>query len=100
MGVLSIRSLRQPSHKIKVLRSVQAQGIAIEQVRNQGIVSVRSILISHQLAVLPDANDVGEEEDRGIFVHFLALGLRDISFDAADFDGGSCGLASVECQWM
>ena len=53
-------------------------------------------MISHQLAILPDANDVGEEEDGGVFVDRLPLGLGDVGFNAADFDGAACGIASVE----
>ena len=85
MRIVAISSLCQPLHKVKSLGRVQADGVAIEQVRHEGVVSIGSELIGHQLAVLPDANYVWQVENRGILVHSLALGLCDVGFDAADF---------------
>jgi hypothetical protein len=96
MRVVAISSLCQPLHNIKPRRGVQADGIAIEQVRHEGIVSIGSELISHQLAVLPDADYVWQVENRSILVHDLALGLCDVGFDAADFNRAAGELASVE----
>lgn len=96
MGVISTRSLGQPSHKIEIIGSVQAQCIAIEQVRNDGVVSVGSELIGHQLAVLPDTDDIWEEENGCVLVNCLAFRFSNVGFDtSSNFDGRSCRLASV-----
>ena len=101
MGIISTRSLRQPSHQIEPVRSVQGQWIPVEKIGYEGVVSVLSILISHQSAVLPDSDDIGEEENRSVFVHCLAFGFGDVGFDATDFNGGSCGLtAACVSVWL
>ena len=58
-------------------------------------------MVGHQLGVLPDTDDVGEEEECGIFVNCFAFGLRDVGFDAAgDFGLGARWFTTVaiNCQ--
>jgi hypothetical protein len=95
VGIVSTRAFRQPCHKIESLRSIQAQWIAIEQIRDDGIVSICRELISHQLAVLPDTDHIGKVNDRGILVYGLSLWLGNVGLDAANLGEGSCGFASV-----
>jgi hypothetical protein len=43
-------------------------------------------LISHQLAVLPDTDDIWEKNDRGIFMNSLSLGFSGVGFDAINLE--------------
>jgi hypothetical protein len=95
MRVIPARPLREPTLEVKVRRSVQAQCITVKQIRDECIVSISGELVGHQLRVLPDADYVGEKEDRGFFVDGLACGLGDVGFDVADFDGFAGWLAAV-----
>src|SRR5450756_2251113 len=72
MWIIAPSSLRQPLHQIEISRSIDLQRIAVEQIRDDGVVSVGGELVGHQLRVLPDADYVGEIEDRGVFVDGLA----------------------------
>jgi len=96
MGVLSINTFLQQFHDLESLRSVERNWVSIEQIRKDGIVSIGGVLIGHQLAVCPDTNHIGEEQNSGIFVYCAAGGLGDVGFDVADLDGLSGGLTSVK----
>lgn len=61
--VFATRALGDPFHKVKVSLAVQRQRIAVEDVWNQHGVSLGGVVVGQQLAVLPDANDVGDEEN-------------------------------------
>lgn len=61
--VVATRALGDPFDKVKVALAVQRQRIAVEDVRQQHGVSLRGKVVGQQLAVLPDANDVGDEEN-------------------------------------
>ena len=86
--------LRQPPGEIKVVGSVDLQGVAPEEIRDDGVVPIGGELVGHQLRVLPDANHVWEKDDRGIFVDSLACRLGDVGFDIADFDAFAGWLAA------
>lgn len=75
--VVSTSSLRQPRHQVEAIGPIEGEGIAIEKVWDDGIVPVGGVLVCHQLGVLPDTDDVWEEEDRGVLVDGLAGGLGD-----------------------
>lgn len=95
MGIIAPGALRQPSHQIKPRRTIQTQWIAIEQVRDESVVAISGVLIGHQLRVLPDPDNVGEEEDSSVLVDGLAGGFGYVGFDAANFDGFAGWLAPV-----
>jgi hypothetical protein len=95
MWIVPARSLRQPLHQIEISRSIDLQCIAVKQIWDDGVVSVHSQLVGHQLRILPDSDYVGEIEDRGVFVNVLTSGLRDVGFDATDFNGFAGWFTSV-----
>lgn len=95
MWIIPARSLGQPLHQIEISRSIELQCTAVKQIWDDGVVSVDSELVGHQLRVLPDADYVGEIEDRGAFVDVLTGGLRDVGFDAPDFNGFAGWFTSV-----
>jgi hypothetical protein len=87
--------LRQPRREIKICMPVKCQLITVKQIRDQGVVSVGGELVRHQFRVLPDADYVGEKQDRDVFVDGLSGWLRDVGFDIADFDGFAGWFAAV-----
>jgi hypothetical protein len=95
MWIIPACSLGQPLHQIEISWSIDLQRIAVKQIWDDCVVSVASELVGHQLRVLPDADYVGEIEDRGAFVDVLTGGLRDVSFDAPDFNGFAGWFTSV-----
>lgn len=52
--------------------AVEGQRIAVESVDNQGVVAVGGELVFHEMAVLPDAENVWGVEER----HIMFLGRR------------------------
>jgi hypothetical protein len=58
MRIITIGSLCQPTHEIKAFRLVETHWVTIEQVNNKSIVSIGGELICHQLAILPDGDDI------------------------------------------
>lgn len=96
MRVLAIAALIEPLHEIKVLGSVERNRIAIEQIQEQTGVSIVSIRISHQLAVLPDADDVRQIQNCSARVAFALGGSSKISINrASDLDHLTLGLTPV-----
>lgn len=61
--VVAIRALGDPFDKVKVSLAVQRQRITVEDVWQQHGVSLRGKVVGQQLAVLPDTQDVGDEEN-------------------------------------
>jgi hypothetical protein len=53
-------------------------------------------LIGHQLAILPDTNNIWEVKNRSVFVDGLSGWFCDIGFDVADFEGLSGWLAATK----
>ena len=80
---LLLRVLGAPGHEVEIWGTVQGEGIATEGIHDNGVVSVRGVLIGEQLAVFPDADDIGEEENGAVFVHCFALGLSYVGVVAA-----------------
>jgi hypothetical protein len=52
-------------------------------------------LVGHELGVLPDANHIGQVEDRSVFVDCLSGRRGYVGFDAADFDEFAGGFTAV-----
>jgi hypothetical protein len=52
---------------------VQGHWVTIKEVEDDGVVPVGSKLISHQLGVLPDTDDIWKIEDCGILVDGISL---------------------------
>lgn len=63
MGVVSIAALGHPAHEVEVVGAVKRERVAVEDVENQGEVALGGQLVGHELGVLPDADDVGEEKE-------------------------------------
>lgn len=74
MRVVAVRALLEPGEELEALGWVQGDRVAIEQVDDQSQVAVGGELVSHKLAVLPDANDVWEVEDCGVLVRRGGIG--------------------------
>jgi hypothetical protein len=63
VGVLAAGSLCPPSLKVKVGGSVELECIPVKLVDDHAKVSVGGKLVRHEFAVLPDADDIGDEQD-------------------------------------
>ncbi len=71
MRVLAVGALLEPLHEIEFLRAVEGDGIAIEHVEEQGQIAIGGKLIGDELAVLPNANDVRDEQDADALVRLV-----------------------------
>lgn len=101
MGVVASAALGQPRHEVKVAGRVEGDRVAIEDVNDQCQVAVGSELVGDQLAVLPDADDVGDEQDAGILVCLVGLGSGQVGGVLADLDvltGGCASASSIISQ--
>lgn len=95
VGVVAGAALGEPGHEVKVGGAVEVERVPVEDVDDEGQVAVGGELVGHQLAVLPDADDVGDVQDAGILVRLLALGHGQVAGVLADLDVLSGGRASV-----
>jgi len=66
--VLAIRAMVEPLHEIETFRSVERQGISVEHVDDDGVVAVGGELVGNELAVEPDADDIGDEDQADALV--------------------------------
>jgi hypothetical protein len=90
VGVVALGALGQPGHEVEALGAVQGNGVAVEDINDQGEVAISGKLVGHQLAVLPDADDVGDVEEANALV--LVVGRRRGEVGvvlAGDLDGGA-----------
>lgn len=78
--VVAPGTLGEPGHEVKVVWAVELKSIAVEKIRHDGVVAVGGELIGHQLGVLPDTDDVWQEENRLLSLNLL-LWLGDVSLD-------------------
>lgn len=68
MRVVAGRALGNPSHDVEALRSRVSDLVAVKEVGDHAGVAVGGELVGHQLAVDPDAEDVGHVDDAGVLV--------------------------------
>ncbi len=68
VGVLPVGALGQPLHEVEALGVVQRHRVAIEDVGDDAVVAVGGELVGHELAVLPDADDVGNVDQADALV--------------------------------
>lgn len=94
VGVLAVRAASEPLHEVEVGGAVEREGVAVEDVDDEGVVAVGGEVVGHQLAVLPDADDVWDVQQRHAVV-LLALGLGDVGVVLADLGLGAGGLTAV-----
>lgn len=96
--VVAIGALSEPLHDIR--RRGVGELVAVEDIDDDGVISVLGELVGHKLGVLPDAEDVGDVE-QGDTIMLLALWLGYISVVLAYLDGLASGLAAVgvESGW-
>ena len=103
MRVVASGAFGHPSHKIKVFGPVEGNRVAVEDVNDESQVAVGGQLVSHELAVLPDANDVGDVEQtdaivglvegrRGEVTVILASNFDDLAFGSAPGSNKSDGV--------
>jgi len=96
MWILPVGALHNPFMNVKTGRArAERQRIAVEDVDDECDVAVGRELVGHQLAVLPDADHVRQEEDAGASVGFVGGRLGEVGVIGADFDqlagGGAPG---------
>lgn len=60
MGVLAVGTFVQPLHDVETLRAVQGKRVTVEDINDDGVVAVGGEVVGHQLAVLPDADNIGD----------------------------------------
>jgi hypothetical protein len=95
--VVASRSLGHPGPKVKVARPVQAEGVAVEDVGHQDGVALGGKIVGQQLAVLPDANDIGDEEDALALASLVGGGSGQVGVNVAvDLDVLALGLTPRE----
>jgi hypothetical protein len=68
VGVLPVTALLDPPEEVKPLRLVQGDGVPVEDVEHQSGVPLGGEFVGHELAVLPDANDVGNVDDAAVLL--------------------------------
>lgn len=99
MRVVAGRALGHPGPKVKVAGPVKAEGVAVEDVGHQDGVALGGEVVGQQLAVLPDADDVGQEEDALALASLVGGGSGQVGVDVAvDFGDFAFGLTPrVRC---
>ena len=66
MRVLAVGPMLHPSHDVEIGRPVHIQGVAVEEIDHECCVACRREAVGHELAVLPDADDIGHEEHAAV----------------------------------
>jgi hypothetical protein len=90
------RVLRLPRVKVEALGAVQRQRIAVEGVDNNRRVPIGGELVRDELAVLPDADDVGDDQNGDVLVRLVRRWRGEVCIDlAVDLDGFSMALATA-----
>lgn len=69
--VLAVGPLLEPLHEVESLRAVEGDGIAIEHVEKQRQITIGGKLVGDELAVLPNADDVRDEQDADALVRLV-----------------------------
>lgn len=93
--VVAGRSLLAPGEEVEALGWALRDRVAIEEVDDERQVAVGSELVGHELAVLPDAEDVREVENRGVLARRGGIRSRQVGSMLADLDIGASRLAVV-----
>lgn len=96
MGVVAGRSLLEPGHDLETGGWVLRDRVAVEEVDDERQVAVGSVLIGHELAVLPDAQDVREIKNGGVLVRYGGVGSRQVAGMLADLDIGTSRLPAMD----
>lgn len=68
MRVVARGSSLKPRKEVEIVRTIESQGISIEDVNDQSCVAVTGVLVGNQLAILPDTDDIGEKKKGDIVV--------------------------------
>jgi len=92
--IVTTGTLGHPGHEVKVLGRIESHRIAIKKINHDGIVAISSVLISHQLGVLPDAENIREVQNCRLLMDFV-LGDCGVGFDITDLESFPGRLASV-----
>lgn len=94
VGVVAVAASCEPLHDVEALGKGEGQLVAVEEIDDQGGVAVGGELVGQQLAVVPDAEDVGDEEDTGVLVRLVGGGLGEVALILAG-DGDLLSLRSA-----
>lgn len=90
----------QQTHEVKVGRLVQRHRVAVENIKNNGIITVFCELVGNELAVLPNTDHVWDDQEGGVLVNCLSRGLGDIGIDCiGNLDNRASGFASASCEY-
>lgn len=91
MWIVARRSFGEPGHEVEVLGAVEREGIAIEDVNDQSQVAVGSKLICHELAVLPNTQNIRNVEQADALVLLVGRRGREVAVVlSSNFDMLAC----------
>lgn len=92
--VVAGAALADPRHEV----DARIKFVAVENVGDQGCVAVGRKLVCDELRILPDAPDVGDQDNRGAGVDLVSRSLGEIGADAVagDLDQLAGGSATRE----
>lgn len=94
--VVAAAAVRDPLAQLEALGAVERDGVAVEEVDDDGQVAALGKGVGHELAVLPDANDVGQVQDADVLAGRLVGRRGDVGLDGVvNFDDFALGLAPV-----
>lgn len=93
MRVLPVGTLSQPLEEVQAVGLGHGELVAVEDVQDVGGVAIGGELVGQELGILPDSEDVGEDEEGDAVVLLGALGLGDVHVVLADLDYLAGGLA-------
>lgn len=95
--VVTLGALGEPLHNVEAFGAVEQYGVAVEEIREDSHVATLGEAVSHELAVLPDANDVGQVEDTDILAGDALGRGGEVGVDVVgNLDGLALGLAPVQ----
>lgn len=94
MRVVAAGALVEPLEDVEALGAVELDGVAVEEVGNERGVALGGKVVGHELAVLPDADDVGDVEQAVALLGLVDGRRGEVGVDAVgDLDILAGGLA-------
>lgn len=78
MGVVPVGALLNPGENIEILGLVQRNWVAVEYIENDCCVTLCGVKVGHELAVFPDANDIGDIEQTTVLLRLVSGRRSDV----------------------